>query len=83
MELLLDGLGVGPTALCGHSYGAWIALHHALHHALHAPDQVRRLALLDPTGLATVGGPVGHGRSATAPCGLLSCCRSQRSACCR
>ncbi|MFR0352163.1 alpha/beta fold hydrolase [Streptomyces sediminimaris] len=43
---VLDGLGVGETALAGHSYGAWIALHHALR----APARVRRLALLDPTG---------------------------------
>ncbi|MBA2811798.1 alpha/beta fold hydrolase [Streptomyces sp. KM273126] len=49
MDLLLDGLGVGATALCGHSYGAWIALHCTLH----APDRVRRLALLDPTGCFT------------------------------
>ncbi|MGW7518299.1 alpha/beta fold hydrolase [Streptomyces sp. NPDC054796] len=31
--------------LCGHSYGAWIALTYALH----ATGRVRRLALLDPT----------------------------------
>ncbi|BBC37071.1 hypothetical protein SGFS_083650 [Streptomyces graminofaciens] len=42
----LDGLGVDATALCGHSYGAWIALHYTVH----APHRVRRLALLDPTG---------------------------------
>ncbi|MFJ9538195.1 alpha/beta fold hydrolase [Streptomyces sp. NPDC101225] len=46
LDAVLDGLGVGETALAGHSYGAWIALHHALH----APARVRRLALLDPTG---------------------------------
>ncbi|MFE4666867.1 alpha/beta fold hydrolase [Streptomyces sp. NPDC056716] len=47
LDALLDGLGVtaGPTALGGHSYGAWIALHYALH----APARVNRLFLLDPT----------------------------------
>ncbi|MEV7086696.1 alpha/beta hydrolase [Streptomyces sp. NPDC093085] len=35
-----------PITLCGHSYGAWIALHYALH----APQgRLRRLVLLDPT----------------------------------
>ncbi|MGD1218439.1 alpha/beta fold hydrolase [Streptomyces krungchingensis] len=38
-------LGLERTALAGHSYGAWIALHHAL-----ASSRVDRLALLDPTG---------------------------------
>ncbi|MEV4611139.1 alpha/beta fold hydrolase [Kitasatospora sp. NPDC049258] len=42
---VLDGLGLGRTHLCGHSYGAWIALTYALH----APARVNRLALLDPT----------------------------------
>jgi pimeloyl-ACP methyl ester carboxylesterase len=46
LDAVLDGLGLAETALAGHSYGAWIALHHALH----APTRVRRLALLDPTG---------------------------------
>ncbi|MEU9652846.1 alpha/beta fold hydrolase [Streptomyces sp. NPDC048110] len=45
LDALLDGLGIAETDLGGHSYGAWIALHHALH----APDRVRRLFLLDPT----------------------------------
>ncbi|ANB06060.1 carboxylesterase [Streptomyces ambofaciens] len=45
LDALLDGLGIGETALGGHSYGAWIALHHALH----APGRIRRLFLLDPT----------------------------------
>lgn len=45
LDALLDGLGVTETDLGGHSYGAWIALHHAVR----APDRVRRLALLDPT----------------------------------
>ncbi|MFD5727614.1 alpha/beta fold hydrolase [Streptomyces sp. NPDC058368] len=47
LDALLDGLGAaGPVALAGHSYGGWIALHHALH----APDRLRKLILLDPTG---------------------------------
>ncbi|MFE2051363.1 alpha/beta fold hydrolase [Streptomyces sp. NPDC059459] len=45
LDAVLDGLGIGETALGGHSHGAWIALHHALH----APGRVRRLFLLDPT----------------------------------
>ncbi|MER6128715.1 alpha/beta hydrolase [Streptomyces sp. NPDC001795] len=45
LDLLLDALGADTTALCGHSYGGWIALHYALH----APGRVARLALLDPT----------------------------------
>ncbi|MEV5594651.1 alpha/beta fold hydrolase [Streptomyces sp. NPDC052496] len=45
LDALLDGLGVGRAALAGHSYGAWIALHHAL-----ASSRVSRLVLLDPTG---------------------------------
>ncbi|MFJ5778777.1 alpha/beta fold hydrolase [Streptomyces sp. NPDC093094] len=46
VDALLDGLGIDTADVGGHSYGAWIALHHALH----APARVRRLFLLDPTG---------------------------------
>ncbi|GAA3805140.1 alpha/beta fold hydrolase [Streptomyces phyllanthi] len=49
LDQVLDGLGADTTALCGHSYGAWIALHYTAH----APHRVRRLALLDPTGCFT------------------------------
>jgi pimeloyl-ACP methyl ester carboxylesterase len=42
---VLDGLGVSRTALCGHSYGSWIALTYSLAH----PERVDRLALIDPT----------------------------------
>jgi pimeloyl-ACP methyl ester carboxylesterase len=42
---VLDGLSVSRAALCGHSYGAWIALTYSLTH----PDRVDRLALVDPT----------------------------------
>jgi pimeloyl-ACP methyl ester carboxylesterase len=45
LDALLDGLGIEQTALAGHSYGAWIALHYAL-----ASARVSRLALVDPTG---------------------------------
>ncbi|GAA3045542.1 alpha/beta fold hydrolase [Kitasatospora albolonga] len=42
---VLDGLGLSATAVCGHSYGAWLAVTFARH----APQRVTRLALLDPT----------------------------------
>ncbi|WP_078947513.1 alpha/beta fold hydrolase [Streptomyces griseus] len=45
LDAVLDGLGVAAADLGGHSYGAWIALHHALR----APTRVRSLFLLDPT----------------------------------
>ncbi|MEU9169249.1 alpha/beta fold hydrolase [Streptomyces sp. NPDC048420] len=45
LDALLDGLGVTRADFGGHSYGAWIALHHALR----APERMRRLFLLDPT----------------------------------
>lgn len=45
LDGVLDGLGADRTALGGHSYGAWIALHYALH----APHRVRKLVLVDPT----------------------------------
>ncbi|WP_431985877.1 alpha/beta fold hydrolase [Streptomyces griseoflavus] len=45
MDALLDGLGLAATHLCGHSYGAWLAVRYALH----APRRVDRLALIDPT----------------------------------
>ncbi|MGW3136697.1 alpha/beta fold hydrolase [Streptomyces sp. NPDC001139] len=44
LDAVLDGLGLDGTALGGHSYGGWIALHHALR----ARARVRRLFLLDP-----------------------------------
>ena len=47
LDTVFDGLGIdnGEAALCGHSYGSWIALQYALH----APSKVSRLALLDPS----------------------------------
>ncbi|MEW2485647.1 alpha/beta hydrolase [Streptomyces sp. NPDC048411] len=45
LDAVLDALNIASAALCGHSYGAWIALHYTLH----APDRVRKLILVDPT----------------------------------
>ncbi|MEU9832595.1 alpha/beta fold hydrolase [Streptosporangium sp. NPDC048047] len=45
LEATFAGLGLDRADLCGHSYGAEIALAFALR----APHLVRRLALLDPT----------------------------------
>ncbi|MEU3514521.1 alpha/beta fold hydrolase [Streptomyces sp. NPDC006654] len=45
LDALLDGLGLARTRLCGHSYGACLAVRYALH----APQRVDRLALVDPT----------------------------------
>lgn len=45
LDGVLDGLGIENAAVCGHSYGGWIALTYGLH----APQRVRRLVLLDPT----------------------------------
>jgi pimeloyl-ACP methyl ester carboxylesterase len=42
---VLDGLPVEQATLCGHSYGAWLALSYALRN----PSRVDRLVLLDPT----------------------------------
>ncbi|EQD86902.1 pimeloyl-ACP methyl ester carboxylesterase [Saccharopolyspora erythraea NRRL 2338] len=44
LDAVLDHLEVDQARMCGHSYGAWIALHYALH-----SSRVDRLALLDPT----------------------------------
>src|SRR5690606_38926776 len=46
LDAVFGGLGSGTAALCGHSYGGWLALSYALI----APPQVSALALLDPTG---------------------------------
>jgi len=45
LDTVLDGLGVTDVQLCGHSFGAWIALTYALAR----PARVQRLTLLDPT----------------------------------
>jgi pimeloyl-ACP methyl ester carboxylesterase len=45
LDAVLGGLGLDRVRLCGHSYGAWLALNYALH----APERVGRLVLLDPT----------------------------------
>ncbi|MFC9814372.1 alpha/beta fold hydrolase [Streptomyces virginiae] len=46
LDAVLDGLAPhGPVTLGGHSYGAWIAAHHAARR----PARLGRLVLLDPT----------------------------------
>lgn len=45
LDTVFDGLNLAEAALCGHSYGSWIALRYALH----AQSRVSKLALLDPT----------------------------------
>ncbi|NUR67725.1 MAG: alpha/beta fold hydrolase [Streptomyces sp.] len=47
LDAVLDGLGIEETDLGGHSYGAFVVLHHALH--ARVPRRVRSLFLLDPT----------------------------------
>ncbi|MER5387928.1 alpha/beta fold hydrolase [Saccharopolyspora sp. NPDC002686] len=48
LDDVFDQLGLESADLCGHSYGAWIALHHAVR-----SPRVRRLAVLDPTDCFT------------------------------
>lgn len=45
LDALLDELGLDGAHLCGHSYGAWIALNYARQ----APRRLGRLALLEPS----------------------------------
>ncbi len=45
LDELFDALRLDGARLCGHSYGAWIALNYALH----APHRISGAALLDPT----------------------------------
>lgn len=49
LDAVLDGSGATTVAMCGHSYGAWSALHYASH----APGRVRALVLVDPTNCFT------------------------------
>ncbi|MFJ4535452.1 alpha/beta fold hydrolase [Streptomyces tibetensis] len=49
LDALFDALHLDGAHLCGHSYGAWIALRYALH----APRRLGRLALLDPVNCFT------------------------------
>ncbi|GLF99141.1 alpha/beta fold hydrolase [Streptomyces yaizuensis] len=53
LDLLVRELDLAGADLCGHSYGAWIALRYALH----APDRIGRLALLDPVACFGEPGP--------------------------
>jgi pimeloyl-ACP methyl ester carboxylesterase len=46
---VLDGLELASASLCGHSYGARLALSYALQ----TPERVDRLALIDPTSCFT------------------------------
>ncbi len=45
LDTVLDGLGLTTAEVCGHSYGAWIALAYAIER----PTRVSRVTLLDPT----------------------------------
>ena len=45
LDTVLAGLGLSSAELCGHSFGAWIALSYAISR----PARVDRLILLDPT----------------------------------
>ena len=45
LDSVLDGLGLTSSELCGHSFGAWIALTYGINR----PTRVDRLILLDPT----------------------------------
>lgn len=45
LDSVFNGLELGEAVLCGHSYGAWIALRYALY----AQARLSRLVLLDPT----------------------------------
>jgi pimeloyl-ACP methyl ester carboxylesterase len=45
---VIDGLGVGPVALCGVSYGGFVAIRAAVA----APERISRLVLIVPGGLA-------------------------------
>lgn len=49
LDSVFDELGLDAVGLCGHSYGAWLALSYAIH----ASRRVSRLALLDPTDCFT------------------------------
>ena len=46
---VLDGLALDSSALCGHSYGAWIAAQYAIAR----PERVSRLVLIEPTDTLT------------------------------
>jgi pimeloyl-ACP methyl ester carboxylesterase len=50
---VLDGLELASASICGHSYGAWLALSYALQ----APARVDKLALIDPTAVLQVSAP--------------------------
>ena len=45
LDAVLDGLALTTVEVCGHSYGAWIALAYAIER----PTRISRVTLLDPT----------------------------------
>jgi pimeloyl-ACP methyl ester carboxylesterase len=45
LDTVMDGLQLTTAEVCGHSYGAWIALAYAIER----PTRVDRVTLLDPT----------------------------------
>ena len=51
LDALLDSLGIEGAVLVGQSMGGGVALHYTLRH----PARVRRLVLINPVGLVSIG----------------------------